>query len=330
MDTIQWGIIGCGDVTEKKSGPAFNKVGHSKLVAVMRRDGEKAKDYATRHGVPKWYNDAQQLIDDKEVNAIYVATPPLFHEEFTIRSLKAGKPVYVEKPMAISSQAAQNMVLASQNTGVKMSIAHYRRQQPLFKKIKSLIDGNSIGDVRIINLRLLQSVNPALVARTVVNWRVDPVLSGGGFFHDLAPHQLDLMQYFFGETFYASGISLNQASLYQPEDLVTGFIQFQNGTVFNGSWSFAVSLHEECDNCEITGSEGSIRFSIFKGHDITLIENGKKQVISFEALEHVQQPMIEAVVKYFLGKGPNPCTAAEGFETMRLMEAFTENPNLKK
>ena len=109
MNNIRWGIIGCGNVTEVKSGPAFNKVAHSKLVAVMRRDADKAADYARRHGVDKWYSDASQLINDPEVNAIYVATPPLQHEEYTIAALRAGKPVYVEKPMAIHTAAAVRM-----------------------------------------------------------------------------------------------------------------------------------------------------------------------------------------------------------------------------
>src|SRR3979490_889057 len=101
MTNINWGIIGCGDVTEIKSGPAFNKVKNSSLIAVMRRDAEKAKDYARRHQVPKWYSNADELITDPDVNAIYVATPPSSHEEYTLAAVKAGKPVYVEKPMSV-------------------------------------------------------------------------------------------------------------------------------------------------------------------------------------------------------------------------------------
>jgi predicted dehydrogenase len=100
LDDVRWGVIGCGAVTEKKSAPAFNKVEQSRLVAVMRRDAGKARDYAVGHGVPKWYADADALIDDTEVNAIYVATPPSTHAEYAIKALRAGKPVYVEKPMA--------------------------------------------------------------------------------------------------------------------------------------------------------------------------------------------------------------------------------------
>src|SRR4051812_21894478 len=109
MQTINWGIIGCGDVTEVKSGPAFNKVKNSSLVAVMRRNADKAKDYAQRHNVPKWYSDAKLLIDDPDVNAIYVATPPSSHEEYTLAALHAGKSVYVEKPMSLNAASAALM-----------------------------------------------------------------------------------------------------------------------------------------------------------------------------------------------------------------------------
>ncbi len=198
MKEIRWGIIGCGDVTEVKSGPAFNKVNQSKLVAVMRRNGAKAADYAQRHHVPKWYDDADQLINDPEVNAIYIATPPLSHEAYTIQALKAGKPVYVEKPMTLDAASAQRMTDTANKLKVKLCVAHYRRAQPMFLKIKALLDTHLIGDVRFVRLKMLQSPNPALVAKTTDNWRINPAISGGGLFHDLAPHQLDLMTYYFG------------------------------------------------------------------------------------------------------------------------------------
>jgi predicted dehydrogenase len=323
MKTVQWGIIGCGDVTEKKSGPAFNKVRNSRLVAVMRRDEEKVRDYAQRHGVSKWYTNARQLIEDDEVNAIYVATPPLYHEEYTLLALNAGKPVYVEKPVAIRLAAAENMLAASQKSGVKLSIAHYRRQQPLFKKVKTLLENEAIGKIRLVNIRLFQGTQPGVVAQTQVNWRVDPKISGGGLFHDLAPHQLDLLIYFFGNPLNFFGISLNQAGLYPADDLVTGHIRFEEDIIFNGVWCFSASLDSEADICEIIGSRGSISFGIFKHQQITLTSDGSQEVFTFESLEHVQQPMIEAVVRYFLDESSNPCSPEDGVRVMRLIESFT-------
>src|SRR5437870_5565340 len=123
MKKINWGIIGCGDVTEVKSGPAFNKVPNSSLVAVMRRNADKAKDYARRHNVPKWYDDANKLIADPDVNAIYIATPPSSHEEYTLAALNAGKPVYVEKPMTLNTAQANNMLNAAKEKNIKLVVA---------------------------------------------------------------------------------------------------------------------------------------------------------------------------------------------------------------
>lgn len=322
MEEIRWGIIGCGDVTEVKSGPAFNKINHSKLVAVMRRDGAKAADYASRHQVPKWYDDATQLINDPEVNAIYIATPPLQHEAYTVEALKAGKPVYVEKPMTLDAKAAQRITDEANKLNVKLCVAHYRRAQPMFLKVKELLATKTIGDIRLVRLKMLQSTNPALIAKTANNWRIDPAISGGGLFHDLAPHQLDLMTYYFGAVINAMGIATRQQEDSEVDDLIVGNILFKNGVVFSGNWCFSVAQQDEADLCIIYGSKGHINFPIF-GNKITVTTNKKTKEYAFEPLQHVQQPMIEKVVDYFLGKGPNPCSGEDALITMKLMDSFT-------
>src|SRR5690606_1221131 len=168
---IKWGIIGVGDVTEVKSGPAFRKVSHSDLVAVMRRDAAKAKDYAERHGVPKWYSDAQQLINDPEVNAIYIATPPDSHLFYAAAALQAGKPVYLEKPMTLNASEAKELATLQQTYHGKLAVAHYRRQQPYFKKVKELIDFH-IGFPSVVNLRYYQRPLPAETLQSPrMQWR---------------------------------------------------------------------------------------------------------------------------------------------------------------
>ncbi|MBC8985085.1 Gfo/Idh/MocA family oxidoreductase [Pedobacter sp. N36a] len=325
MKSIKWGMIGCGDVTEVKSGPAFNKVPNSSLVAVMRRDGGKAKDYAARHGVPKWYDDAQQLMDDPEVNAIYIATPPAQHEAYSLMAFAAGKPVYVEKPMTLNADSAIRMKTAASTAGIRLCVAHYRRAQPLFLKIKSLLDDHEIGDIRLVQLKMFQPQDADIVAKSASNWRFDPLISGGGLFHDLAPHQLDLMVFFFGEWLSAAGLSLNQSGIGQADDLVTGQVLFKNGVVFNGSWCFSVSEQDKADLCEIIGTAGKISFQVF-GQQIKLIKNGIDKVYDFSPLQHVQQPMIEKVTAYFLGQGENPCSAEEAILSMQLMDRFTARP----
>jgi predicted dehydrogenase len=324
MEKINWGLIGCGDVTEVKSGPAFSKVPDSTLVAVMRRDASKAQDYAERHKVSKWYNNAHELINDKEINAIYVATPPGSHEEYTIAALEAGKPVYVEKPMALNAEAGKRMAEAAVRNNQKLTVAHYRREQPLFKEVKKLLETKAIGDVRFIDLKLLQQQPTAdELAIEKISWRVDPSVAGGGLFHDLAPHQLDLMIYFFGSVKAVNGVSTNQGKFYDADDIVAGNLLFANGVIFNGLWSFNVPKEEAKDSCIIIGSEGKIEFQVFGEPLIKITRSGKTETLTFDKLQHVQQPMIEKVVQYFLGKGDNPCTAEDGVEVMRLMDELT-------
>lgn len=324
MDKIKWGIIGCGDVTEVKSGPAFNKVKDSELLAVMRRDGAKAEDYAIRHQVPKWYADADALINDPEINAIYIATPPLYHEEYAIAALNAGKHVYVEKPMTIAAEGALKIeACLKDQQAAKLSVAHYRREQPYFKKIKELIEEGVIGKVRFVNLLFLQPNLSPLTAQTESNWRLDPAISGGGLFHDMAPHQLDLMVYFFGHALKMQGLALNQAGYSTADDLVSGLLVFDKNILFDGLWSFNVPQAERKDSCEIIGDQGKISFSCFSPTKISLTREGKVEEFVFEPLQHVQQPMIESVVQYFLGKGDNPCAAADGVHVMQIMDSFS-------
>lgn len=318
---LKWGIIGCGNVTEFKSGPAFNKVPNSSLIAVMRRDAEKAKDYAIRHHVPKWYQDASALINDPEVTAIYIATPPNVHEAYAMEAMRAGKPVYVEKPMGLDVAACYRMKEFSEKSGVKLSVAHYRRALPMFLKIKELIDQKAIGDIRLVNIRLLQPDQSVMVAKTSENWRVDPSISGGGIFYDLAPHQLDLVYYFFGKEKSSCGIASNQAGLYPAEDIVCGSMLLQNNILFNGLWCFTVPANLEEDLFEIIGSEGRICFPVF-GNTIEVEIQGKKEQISFDKEPHIQQHMIEKVVAYFLGNETNPCTASDAIQSMELMNQF--------
>ncbi|TZF84823.1 Gfo/Idh/MocA family oxidoreductase [Pedobacter sp. BS3] len=323
MNTINWGIIGCGDVTEKKSGPAFNKVPNSKLVAVMRRDAEKARDYAQRHGVGKYYTDALQLINDPDVNAIYVATPPLNHEELTIAALQANKPVYVEKPMALNSVACRRMVEASERYNTKLTVAHYRRALPMFIKIKELLQ--QIGRILFVNIDFIQPAQSELMANSGTNWRVDPAVSGGGLFHDMAPHHIDILLYLFGDPVYAAGYPANQGKLYQADDVVSGIVAFNNQIVCKGLWHFNSPEGISKDECEITGTSGKIKFS-FHSFSCTLTQGEKEETFHFPSPEHIQQPMIDLVVQYFNGSSTiNPCPGEEGIKVMEVMDSFTRN-----
>jgi 1,5-anhydro-D-fructose reductase (1,5-anhydro-D-mannitol-forming) len=282
----------------------------------MRRDLEKAKDFASRHNVPKFYHDAQQLIDDPEVNAVYIATPPAQHEEYLVKALQAGKPVYVEKPVSIDAASCQRMSETSKEYDLPVSVAHYRRGLPLFKKVKSLLEAKTLGAIRLVLINTLQNKSGTSAA-----WRVNPELSGGGHFHDLSPHQLDLMYWFFGKPQEVNGRSLNQGKHYNAPDLTSLEILFDHSVFFRGVWSFSVDDSAEADTCEIIGEKGVLKFSFFKGATLEYRSATGTEVIEFTNPVNIQHPMIENVVKYFRGEGENPCSLDDALVVMKLIDS---------
>ncbi len=316
---VKWGIIGCGDVTEVKSGPAFHKIPGSSLVAVMRRNAEKAEDYARRHNVQRWYNDANELINDPEVNAVYVATPPQSHAMYTRLALEAGKPVYVEKPMGMNAGECEQMVRISEEKGLPLFVAYYRRALPYFLKVKELVDSGSIGDVKLVNLRLLWPAKPE-EREGNPGWRVNPDISGGGHFHDLASHQIDFLEYLLGSIKTAVGVSANQASLYEVNDIVSASLEFESGVIGNGIWCFTVPPEQESEYTEITGSKGRITFTFFNDHKIRVEKGTDIEEFEIPHPEHVQQPLIEQVVSELLGNGRCMSTGKTGIRATRIMD----------
>jgi predicted dehydrogenase len=319
-ETVNWGIIGCGDVCEVKSGPAFGKVANSRLVAVMRRNLDKAKDFAQRHGAPKYFSEAAELINDKEVNAIYIATPPSSHESYLEMALKAGKPVYVEKPVTVNSASVERMMEMEKNHDDKVSVAHYRRGLPLFNKIKQLVNDGAIGKVKLILLRTLQPTVSKIISQTGDNWRINPEISGGGLFHDLSPHQLDIMYWIFGEPQQTYVQSANQGKLYNAPDLTMVQLGFANDIYFNGIWNFNVAESATSDSCEIIGDKGTIRFSFFRVSTIELVTGTGTEIFELEYPVNIQQPHINNVVRFFRGEGSNPCSLEEALVTMKVMD----------
>lgn len=321
-DIIRWGIIGCGDVTEVKSGPGFQKASHSKLVAVMRRSAEKAADYAKRHSVPRSYDDARSLINDPEVDAVYIATPPGSHMQYALDVAAAGKPVYVEKPMARDHAECLRMVDACRSArggqGVPLFVAYYRRSLPRIARVKSLIASGAIGDVRFVQHTLFQRPNALEQSRDTLPWRVIPELAGGGRFLDLASHALDVFDYLFGPVTEASGRAANQAGLYDAEDIVTGNWVHQSGVL--GTCTLCFTSFDRIDRCEIVGSKGVITFQVIEGGPVELWTADGKQLFDDPNPPHVQQPLIQSVVDDLRGTGLCPSTGESAARTSRVMD----------
>lgn len=320
MERIRWGMIGCGDVTEVKSGPALQKAHGSELVAVMCRNRAKAEDYAQRHGVPRWTDDADALIHDPNVNAIYIATPPDSHCEYTLRATDAGKPVYVEKPMARTYAECQTMIEACRAASVPLFVAYYRRTLPRFLKIKELIDSGAIGAVRAVTMRLFLHVRPDPGA---LPWRVQPEIAGGGLFVDLGSHMIDFLLYALGPIAEAHGSAGNQAGWYPAEDIVSASFTFASGAHGTGLWWF--SSPQRVDRTEIHGTKGTITYSAFGTAPVVLQQGDSEQAFEIDDPPHVQQPLIQTVVDTLRGGGPCPSTGDTAAETSRIIDRLLES-----
>ena len=310
MKIIKWGFIGCGEVTEKKSGPAFGEIEGSQIEAVMSRSEVRARTYAIKHGIPKWYTDAQQLIDDPDVNAVYIATPPSSHATFAIMAMKAGKPVYVEKPLAASYEDCARVNRIAEQTGVPCFVAYYRRYLPYFQRVREIVSQGVIGN--IINVQVRFAVPPRELDYSNpenLPWRLKPEIAGGGYFYDLAPHQLDLLQDMFGVILDAQGICANRGGLYKAEDSVSACFRFENGLPGSGSWCFVAheSAREDC--IEIIGNKGSLSFSVFDYQPIMLHTSGGVEQITVPNPPYVQFPLIKNVVEHLQGLAVCTCTS---------------------
>ena len=327
MRTIRWGIIGCGAVTEVKSGPGFQQASHSHLVAVMRRTGALAKDYAQRHGVPRWYDQADDLIHDPEVDAVYIATPPASHKDYTLRSARAGKPIYVEKPMALNFDECQAMIAACRAARVPLFVAYYRRALARFLKIKELIDTRAIGEIRFVSITLYQPLVAQELDPQHLPWRVNPAVAGGGLFVDLASHMLDVLDYVLGPIRLVAGFASNQAHRYPAEDIVTGTFVFESGVQGVGTWCF--TAFDRCDFTEIVGTAGKIGYSTFDAQPVVVTTPHGSTEYALDDPPHIQQPLIQLVVDDLNGMGRCPSTGASAARTSWVMDQMLKDVRTK-
>ncbi|HZL10220.1 MAG TPA: Gfo/Idh/MocA family oxidoreductase [Prolixibacteraceae bacterium] len=325
LNEVNWGIIGCGNVTELKSGPAFNKVEHSRLVAVMRRNATLAEDYAKRHGVLKFYSDGEALINDPEVNAVYVATPPDTHASYAIAAMKAGKPVYVEKPMARNHQECQEMIRVSEETGMPLFVAYYRRTLPAFLKVKELIDDGIIGQLLTVHVQLHKTAEEKDLPPEKHHWHVKPEIAGAGHFFDLASHQMDYLDFLFGPVVKVHGIAANHAGYYDAEDTVTGTFLFGNGIIGTGSWCFVADESSVSDLIEITGTLGKISFPCFSPGDLQLSTAKGTVNFSFQNPENISYNLVSQVVQDLRGETKCISTGKTAARTSAVLDEMVKN-----
>lgn len=314
---IRWGILGCGSVTELKSGPAYQKIEEFELTAVMRRDAEKVKDFAKRHKVTKFYSYANELIHDKEIDAIYIATPPDSHKYYALKVAEAGKICCIEKPLAPNYKECLEICETFSNKDIPLFVAYYRRSLPRFEQVKKWMHNNSIGEIRHIRWHLSKPANQ-LDLSGQYNWRTDPEIAPGGYFDDLASHGLDLFIHLLGDIEEASGISSNQQDLYKAKDSVTGCWLHKNGVTGTGSWNFGCSQRE--DIVEIFGSKGKITFSVFDETPLLLSNQNGTNEVFVDNPENIQLYHVENMREQLIGNILHPSNGLTASHTAWVMD----------
>ena len=315
MEPIRWGIVGCGDVTEVKSGPGFQKADGSALVAVMRRDGEKARDYARRHGVANAYDRAEDLIQDPEVDAVYIATPPSSHCELALRVAAAGKPCLVEKPMALNHAECQRMVAAFQSRRMPLWVAYYRRALPRFLIVRDRLRHQAIGRVTSVHV---QVTAPLVTGADATNWRVDPATGGAGIFFDLASHCFDLLDFLIGPITRVSGQAINTAGAYRAEDVTVAAFEFDLGVVGTGVWNF--NAPAKSDTITFIGSDGELTTPVFSDTAVVVTRGSAQIVEEVRNPPHVHQPLIQTIVNELGGNGRCESTGESAARTSWVMD----------
>ena len=315
MEIVRWGIVGCGDVTEVKSGPGFQKATGSALAAVMRRDFAKGEDFARRHGVPRVHRHADDLIDDRNVDAVYIATPPDSHCELALRVAAAGKPCLVEKPMALNHAECLRMTAAFRQRGVPLWVAFYRRALPRFLLVRDLLREQAIGQLTSIHVELFDRLT---TGDSALVWRFDPTASGGGLFFDRGSHTLDLVDFLAAPIREVSGMSWNTGGTYAAEDVTVASYIVESNVPGTGVWNF--NADAPLDRLRFVGAEGHLVTPIFIDGDVVITRDGKSEVHAVRNPPHVHQPLIQTIVDELNGRGRCESTGDSGARTSWVMD----------
>ncbi|WP_338581130.1 Gfo/Idh/MocA family oxidoreductase [Pseudomonas sp. MAG733B] len=316
MNVVRWGMIGCGSVAERKSGPAFYKAPGSALVAVMGRRLEAASDYAARHGIARVYTDVDALINDPEVDAVYIATPPDSHHAYALKVAAAGKHCCVEKPMSLNAGQSREMQKVFADAGLHLFVSYYRRSLPRFQQVGQWLQQGRIGEVRHLTWTLTKAPS-ATDLQGVSNWRTDPTIAGGGYFADLASHGFDLFQYLLGDIVEVAGFTARQAGLYAAEDAVSASWRFASGAMGLGCWNFVADRRE--DRVEVIGSQGRISFSVFDEYPVELHAD-EQLSLNIDNHAHIQWHHVLGMNAHIRGEAQHPSVAGEALKTDWVMD----------
>jgi len=270
LKQLGWGLIGCGDIARKRVAPALRDLENCDFVAVSRERAELAESFAREFGARKHYAAWQDILNDKEVQAVYLATPVDLHAEQTVHAAEAGKHVLCEKPMAMNVAECSRMIAAARACNVKLGIAYYRHFYPAIQRARQIIQSGEIGVPVVAQINAFESFNPA--PDHPRSWLLRKNRSGGGPMFDFGCHRIEVLTNLLGCITQVKALTANVLFDREVEDTATALFQFENGGCAVLSVTHAAS--EPQDTLAVFGSLGSIH--------IPILNEGVMRVINSE------------------------------------------------
>ncbi len=325
--TVQWGILGAGKIAESQMAPAIAAAAGHELIAVTRRELDAAQQFAERHGAPCAYDTTEALLKNDQIDAVYVATPPHLHARQTVQAAEAGKHVLCEKPMAMTTAEAREMIEACRANGVVLTICHYQRFNARHQRIRRLLEAGAIGQVTAARVNFSDRFPPQPGV-----WHHDPEISGGGPVMDLGIHCIDLMRYLCGPAESVAALVETLVDSSPVADTATLLLRLAGGAqgVITSHWTTANHQPERTNGLEICGTEGSIAAAPISAKDSA----GSLQVLTADGTrDYSIEPggprphvaLLEAFGAAVAGKGPNPISGEEGLAGLAVVEAASES-----
>lgn len=316
MSRIGWGLVGCGDIARKRVAPALRDLDNCELIAVSRADAARAESFAVEFGAKRWHADWRQLMEDAEVEAVYVATPVHLHAEQAIAAAEAGKHVLVEKPMALTVAECERMNAAAEANGVRLGVAYYRRFYPVVERVREILESGEIGTPVIAQVNAFERFDP--VPENPRRWLLDKRHAGGGPMFDFGCHRIEVLLNLFGDVKAVKGLASNVIFDREVEDTASALIQFVRG--IQAVLSVTHAAREPQDTLEIFGSEGSVRVEVLNEGSLCVMTKDGARTERHPPHANLHQPLIDDFTRAVIEGRPPRVDGQTGQKVSEILE----------
>ena len=286
---VKWGLIGCGDIAQKRVAPALRDSPRCELIAVSRARAQQVESFARRFGARRWYSDWRLMLLDKEIEAVYVATPVHLHAEQTIAAAEAGKHVLCEKPMALDVDQCDRMIAACRANKVKLGVAYYRHFYPAVRRVKELIDSGELGVPIVVQVNAFEWFDPKPADARA--WLITRDLSGGGPMFDFGCHRIEVLLDLFGGVSSVQSTMANTFFDREVEDVATAVFQFELGMC--GTLTVAHAAREPQDTFDLFCTHGSIHIPVLNEGTMRVLTADGERTEAHPNASNIHQPLID-------------------------------------